>query len=37
MVGEAEHQIRVIQRHAGDLRHEDYFRLKIFTCSLPKL
>jgi transposase len=28
-------KIRVIQRRAYGLRHEDYLRLKILTCMLP--
>ena len=30
-------QIRVIQRRAHGYRDEEYFRLKILTCMLPKL
>jgi transposase len=30
-------KIRVIQRRAYGLRNEDYLRLKILTCMLPKL
>ena len=30
-------KIRVIQRRAYGLRHEDYLRLKILTCMLPAL
>jgi len=30
-------KIRVIQRHAYGLRDEEYLRLKILTCMLPKL
>jgi transposase len=30
-------KIRVIQRHAYGYRDEEYFRLKILTCMLPKL
>ncbi len=31
------HKIRVIQRRAYGLRDEEYLRLKILTCMLPKL
>ena len=30
-------KIRVIQRRAYGFRDEDYLRLKILTCMLPKL
>ena len=30
-------KIRVIQRRAYGLRDEEYLRLKILTCMLPKL
>ena len=30
-------KIRVLQRRAYGLRDEEYLRLKILTCSLPKL
>ena len=30
-------KIRVIQRRAYGLRDEDYLRLKVLTCMLPKL
>ena len=30
-------KIRVIQRRASGLRDEEYLRLKVLTCMLPKL
>ena len=30
-------KIRVIQRRAYGLRDEEYLRLKVLTCMLPKL
>ena len=30
-------KIRVLQRRAHDLRDEEYLRLKILTCTLPKI
>jgi transposase len=30
-------KIRVIQRRSYRLRDEEYLRLKVFTCMLPKL
>ena len=30
-------RIRVLQRRAYGYRDEEYFRLKILTCMLPKL
>jgi transposase len=30
-------KIRVLQRRAYGYRDEEYFRLKILTCMLPKL
>ncbi len=30
-------KIRVIQRHAYGLRDEEYLRLKVLTCMLPKM
>jgi transposase len=31
------HRIRVLQRRAYELRDEEYLRLKILICMLPKL
>jgi transposase len=30
-------KIRVIQKRAHGFQHEPYFRLKVLTCTLPKL
>jgi len=37
LINEGELTIRVIQRRAYGFRDEEYLRLKILTCMLPKL
>ena len=36
-VARLNNKIRVLQRRAYGLRNEEYLRLKVLTCMLPKL